>query len=330
MDLSELEASLKARRPAPIYILRGTETFFRRKAARLIAEAMEADGSELSAEAPDPARLDVRDLLDDLRTPTLFAPKRLTTVEPAGDFIVENWEILLTYADAPASAATLILVAEHLDARRNYAKALLKAAAVVDCAPLKDYQVPRWCMARAQAEGKRMNNAAAQLLVELAGVSLGELDGQIRNLAVYCNTRQTISDGDVEKLVGGDHARKVWALTDAVMQRAPAKALKALDRLQREPGAAEFRLIAPLAARLRDMIHVKRFAAAGLDADEIRKRLGRHPYAVKLLREAVTRVSFAELAAKYRLLLEADLEVKTLPARERPWIIQRLILSLCA
>lgn len=324
MDITKLQKALNDEGPAPIYLLLGPETFLRGEAVRTIKEAANADVVEL-----EPANLDPHWLVDDLRTPALFAPRRILIVEHAERFIMDAGDVLLRYLERPAATATLILTAESLDRRRKNPKALAGAAAVVECQAMKARDIPRWCIGRARTVGKRMDMTTVRLLVELAGTNLGQLDGQINNLAAYSAQRDTITYQDVEDLVGGDHAHKVWDLTDAMMKRDAPKALKTFDRLMREPGSAEFTLIPKIAGKLRDMLDVKRLSETGRTREEIRKTLGKHPYVVKLLQEAVRKLSAQELGAKYQLLLEADLDLKTLPNRERRWVAERLILRLC-
>ena len=327
MNLTAFENSLKTTAPPPIALIIGPERFFRGEAIRLITEAISnADIIEL-----DPRETDARALTDDLRTPSLFAPRRILLLDNAETIIIQSGELLAGYAAKPAANAHLVLVAEHLDARKKAAKALLACKSVIriDCAPLKERDVPQWCTARARLPGKRMDIPTARLLVELAGANLGRLDGQINSLAAYCEKRKAITRSDIENLVGGDHTRKIWELTDSVMNHNPAKALKAFDRLTREPGSAEFAIIPALAAKLRDMLAVKRMTDAGKTPDAIRAALGKHPYVIKLLQQVVRNTSQHDLAAKYTLLLEADVDLKTLPNHERKWIAERLIIQLC-
>ena len=312
-----------------VILVHGPEPFFRSKALADIREAAESGPDEVDILELEPEGLDIRSLLDDLRTPALFAPKRLIIVERADKFISESAERLIEYARSPASNACLVLIATSLDMRRKGNKALANAARAIPCPSIKDYEVPKWCVQRAQEYGKRMAPGAARHLVDLAGSRLGELDGQIRNLAAYVKDRPSITEKDIEQLVGGDFSRRVWDLTDGVMNRDPATALRALDRLMREPGSSEYRLLSALAARWRDMLRAKQMSRSGSDADEIRRALGRHPYATKLILQAVARVSFDELAKKHQLLLQADLDVKSCPSRQRTWVVEKLVLELC-
>lgn len=312
-----------------VILIHGPEPFFRAKAVAELKRAAESGQDEVDILELEPEGLDLRNLLDDLRTPALFAPKRLILVERAHKFISDSAERLAEYAGSPAPNACLVLIAGNVDMRRKGNKALANAARTIPCPAIKDYEVPKWCVERAQEYGKRMPLGTARQLVDLAGSRLGELDGQIRNLAAYVKDRPGITEKDVEQLVGGDYSRRVWDLTDGVMNRDPATALRALDRLMREPGSNEYRLLSALAARWRDMLRAKQMSRSGSDADDIRRALGRHPYSTKLILQAVAKVSLDELTQKHRLLLQADLDLKSCLSRQRPWVVEKLVLELC-
>ena len=328
MNLAEFENLLKSRRPSPVTLVSGTETFLRGEALRMIKQAAgDADLLQL-----EPATLEPGALINDLYTPDLFAPTRVIVIDGAESLLATALQTIAGYAAAPSSTAHLVLIVERFDGRKKENKDFVKAPSVmrVDCAPMKNHEIPRWCIERARAAGKRMDMATARLLVELAGANLGQVAGQIENLVAYCRERNTITRRDVEELVGGDHARKTWELTDAVMNRDAAKALKAFDRLTREPGSAEFALVPALAGKLRKMLTVKHLTDKGHSLKDIGRAIGsRHEYPVKLMQNAVRNSSLRNLVAKYQLLLQADVDLKTLPSRERRWIAEQLILRLC-
>jgi len=328
MNLPEFENLLKSGGPPPVTLVTGTDTFLRGEALRMIQHAAgDADLRRL-----DPAAIEPGALINDLYTPDLFAPTRVVVIDGAESLLATSFKTIADYAAAPSSTAHLVLIVERFDGRKKENKDFLNAPSVmrVDCAPMKNHQIPKWCIERARAAGKRMDMAAARLLVELAGTDLGQIAGQIENLAAYCRERDTITARDIEQMVGGDHARKTWELTDAVMNRDAAKALKAFDRLIREPGSAEFALVPALAGKLRKMLAVKRLTDNGDSLKAIARAIGsRHDYPVRLMQTAVRRTSLRELAAKYQLLLQADIDLKTCPSRERRWIAEQLVLRLC-
>ena len=173
-----------------------------------------------------------------------------------------------------------------------------------------------------------MDAAAAKLLVELVGASLGQLDGQIRSLVAFCKERQRITEEDVSKLVGGDRARQFWDLTNAITARYAPVALRALSRLMRDAESPGW-LVGKIGQELRRLIKVKELSDQRLPLEEIARRAGMQPWLAKKLLRAVRGVSAEELKANLRLVLEADVDCKTGGGRDS-WILERLVLKLCS
>jgi len=329
MTLAQLERRLASAPPALVYLVEGGEPFLRTEALRLIRGALARGGSPPEVREIRATETDIASLLDDLRTPSLFASRRMMIVEDAAGLVTHSTETIIAYARKPARNATLVLLTEGLKTNEQPLKALVKVVAHVSCPAPREHEVPHWCVQRARRHGKRMTLATARRLVDLAGTNLGQLDGHIRSLAVFVAQRSSISSDDVDGLVGGDHARRAWEISDAVLQRDAAAALRALDRLVREPGDGHLAVIPALSGRMSEAFAAKRLSESGQSPAEIARRLRRHPYFVKRLLESTNHLSYGAFADVFSRLLEADLEIKTLPNRERRWVLERLLLDLC-
>ena len=350
MNTNELERRLKSKSLEPVYVIYGAESFLRRQALAMIREAVGGPavaGGEPDIIELDAAGLDLAALFDDLRTPSLFAPFRLFIVERLERLISREKgakedekkkkgtkrksaiERLLEYAEHPARNTCLVLVAESLDRRRKAAQSVLKRLPSVECRPLSAGAIPSWCMERARRIGKQMDAAAGRLLVDLAGTNLGQLDGQIESLATLCSDRPRITEKDVTDLVGGDHARRIWDLIDAITARSAATALKALDRLLREPRSNASGIVAVISREFRTLIQVKESTEGGYTVAEIAKQLNKQDWLIRRKLETVRRMTGEELQRSLALLLQADVDCKTLPSRQRRWTVEWLVLRLC-
>jgi len=328
MNTFELTHSLKTGDLAPVYLIYGSESFTRTEALRILRAAAEKRNADVVEPAPE--GLEAEALLDDLRTPSLFAASRLVIVDGADSLISQSAELLLAYAEKPSRSATLALAAGTVDARRKNAKGLLAKSATVECSPVRAYEVPAWCVQRAKFHGKPLADlAAAKLLIDLAGVNLGQLDGRIQALAAYCRDKPRIRSEDVMDLVGGDHARTVWELARAVTSRKPSPALRAVDRLLREPRVKPHWIVASLARESRDISRTRRLYDEGQSAGDIAKRLGKPSWLMKRLLPVAQRADPKTLRRNGRLLLRADRDLKTRPSREEEWIVESLVLRLC-
>ncbi len=328
MNVAALEKSLKSGGPKAVYLIQGPEAFFRREALSLIRKAVTGDGDAADIRELEAEKLDPRDLLDDLRTPGLFAARRLIIVENADLLLRDTGDLLLRYAERPATNATLVLVATRLDARRKAVKVIMQKAVAVECPAMRQRELMSWCINRARRLGKRLRPDAARLLLDLAGRNLGQLDGQIGSLAAYCDRRAEITAEDVSNLVGGDHARDVWEIVRATTARSPTAALRALHRLRREPRSSPTAVIGSLGREVRDMWIVKRLLDAGWPKTEVQDRVLKPDWVFAAIVRTVKGVKEAELRVNHRRVLNADVECKT-TSRTNWWVVERLVLELC-
>ena len=112
MEFHELPKHLASGELAPVYLVAGPEDFLRTEAVRLIREKAARGKEPCDTAELDAAEGDPRKLLDDLRTPSLFAPRRLVLIENAA---------LLFDAGARAAAAICrtAVAADDAGARRR-------------------------------------------------------------------------------------------------------------------------------------------------------------------------------------------------------------------
>jgi len=345
MHFPELPKHLASGELQPVYLVFGPEDFLRTEAVRLIRERAARGKEPCDTAELDAAEGDPRKLLDDLRTPSLFAPRRLVLIENANLLFDERAiEPLLKYVERPSPRTTLVLVAGEVrkSARKKSKKPakepskpaahgkarLLRKITTVECPVVPQKALAGWCGQRARALGKPMEPGATALLAEMVGTNLGQMDGQIRNLISYCKERPRISEKDVSELCGGDRLWLAWELTEMILDRNAPQALRALDRFFRD-GDSPQGLLVPIGRGIRRMIVIKQLARQGLNEAEIARRAGMQSWLVgKLLRERKS-LSLAELKAKLHQVLEADLDCKTGGGRDT-WILERLVLRLCA
>jgi DNA polymerase-3 subunit delta len=344
MHFSELPKHLASGELEPVYLVSGPEDFLRGEAVKLIREKAARGNEPCDTTELDAAEADPRKLLDDLRTPSLFAPRRLVLIENAGLLFDQAVEPLLRYLERPSPRTTLVLVAgETRKSARKPSRQpkkeppkpaaqgkarLLRKITAVQCPIVPQKALAGWCVQRAHALGKPMDSSAAALLADRIGTNLGQMDGQIQNLIACCKERPRITEKDVSDLCGGDRLWRAWELAEMILDRNAPQALRALDRFIRD-GDSPQGLLVPIGRAIRRLIVIKQLARQGLHEAEIARRAGEPSWLVgKLLREKKS-LTVAELKSKLHQVLEADLDCKTGGGRDS-WIVERLVLKLCA
>jgi DNA polymerase-3 subunit delta len=344
MYFSELPKHLASGELEPVYLVFGPEDFLRGEAVKLIREKAARGNEACDMTELDAAEGDPRKLLDDLRTPSLFAPRRLVVIENAGLLFDQAVEPLLRYVEQPSPRTTLVLVAgETRKAARKPSRKpkkegakpaaqgkarLFRKITAVQCPIVSQKSLADWCVERARTLGKPMEQNAAKLLADRIGTNLGQIDGQIRNLIACCKERPRITEKDVSDLCGGDRLWRAWELAEMILDGNAPLALHALDRFVRD-GDSPQGLLLPIGRAIRRLIVIKQLVRQGLDEAEIAGRTGTPSWLVgKLLREKKD-LTIAELKTKLHEVLQADLDCKTGGGRDT-WIVERLVLKLSA
>jgi DNA polymerase-3 subunit delta len=242
----------------PVYALFGDEDFLKRLAReRIIASVLgEADPAfAVSAYAGD--KLEYSTVRNELDTLPFLAPCRIVVVENADAFVTAHRQALEQYVAKPSSVGVLILDVKTFADNTKLAKAIPDVAKIACKAP-PPFKLPAWCVEWAKTQHKKkLTPDAAELLVELVGLGMGQLNQELGKLASAVGTKLAIAIEDVETFVGRSKTADVWRIMDAVGEGRPGEALSILEDLFAE-GEDPMGVMGPLTSQLRKLATVAR------------------------------------------------------------------------
>ena len=200
-------------------------------------------------------------------------------------------------------------------------------------ATLRGFRTPRgdglrrWILDRASSQGMAIAPDAAAELADSVGGNLRVIASELDKLAVY-RWRETVSRDDVRRVVVYSRDANIFQTVDAVIEgRASAAMAQILRTL--DSGAAPVFIIAMLARQVRHLLLAKEMRGRGLASGEIGRALGIPEFAARRVMGQERRLSFGQLAAMHRELLEADVSIKRGEAGER-LAVEMLAASLVA
>jgi DNA polymerase-3 subunit delta len=224
---------------------------------------------------------------------------------------VERWRERQLEAVAAALAElppdlTLVLIS------RDKAPAKLRKAVKAADGEVHEFeapkarQLPSRLVADAKTLGFRLEPAAARLLVERMGTSPVRLQRELERLALWAGEGGEVGLADLQAMVADTSETAVWSLSDALLDRDPAAALRIGERLIAQ-GDNVTGLIYGLASRLRGACAAAAQLEEGAPPRQVEGSLKMHPYAAKQL---VARLRDADLE-DLRMATEtlADLEL---------------------
>jgi len=273
--------------------------------------------------------LDVSEVLDELRTASLFAARKVVVVKGADDFVSKNRSVLERYFDNPSGTGVLILTVRSWPANTRLAKKLTRVGKLITASAPKGWQLPRRLIEYAkEAHAKKLEPAAAELVVELAGDELGRLYGEIDKLAVFAHSQKTITAGHVESLIGHNRLYNTFSVIDACLNGQTAKAIERLREMFAKDRSAEYMVVGAFGYQFRRMFNAKRLLAQGLGPSQVAKQLRIWGGADRLFAQ-LRKLSLADIGQNLKQLAETDYAIKT--GRIKPQVAaEQIVLKLAA
>jgi DNA polymerase-3 subunit delta len=224
---------------------------------------------------------------------------------------VERWRDRQLDAVAAALGAlppdlTVVLVA-RAKAPAKLVRAVKEAKGEVhEFEAPKAREMPRTLVADANRLGFRLDPAAARMLVERMGANPQRLHNELERLALWAGDGGEVTASELDEMVSDTSESAVWALSDALLERDPGKALGIAERLIAQ-GENVTGLIYGLASRLRNACAALAQLEAGVAPKQVESSLAMHPYAAKQLLGRLHNTSLSDLHDATIAL--ADLEV---------------------
>ena len=321
-----------ARRPLqPIYVILGEDAYLRDESIRSITRQA-VGGSEielaLARVAGDRARL--ADVLDEVRTLPFLAKCRVVVVDTADPFITAHRKELEAYAEKPSKSGVLILSVKTFPSTTRLAKLVDKVGTTIECKPPAENLLPTWLIQLAQADGKvKLDDEAAQLMVELVGPEIGLLASEVGKLIVYVGDRKQIRRDDVARMVGSGRIDSIWETLDHATTGNTRAAVEDLDHLLAS-GEAPVRLLAAMASNLQKIHHAGQLRLARVDLKSACQAAGIYGRAVDKVARQHTHLGPGRVAGLPKLLLETDLDLKGNSTLTPRVVLECLMLKLAS
>ncbi len=224
--------------PKPVYALIGSDLFLQLDKLSLLLREL---GSDVQRNDFDGETADLAEVLDELRTFTMFAGSKVVVIRSAELFITRFREPLERYIPDPSGTGALVLRCSTLPANQRIYKLILKAGQVLDCNPPKD--LIKWATDRAkQYHQIQLLSDAGRMLCELVGDDLGRLDNELSKLALL-TFDQKISAALVSSSVSFQREQEMWDMTNQLAAGNTDDAVRRWRQLVQIDPTTEFRAV---------------------------------------------------------------------------------------
>lgn len=317
----------------PVVLIEGPELTLRDAALAELRDTVLAgalrefneDRFDFSVAGTDPA-----EVIGAARTLPVMAQGRLVLVRGLSDRRAEKFAdgALSEYLESPNATTCLVLEAETVDKRRAWVKRVGKIGRVIDCSgPNRPADVKRWIDARLAQRKVKTSGGVATALFEHVGADLDRLALEIEKLCLHAGDGGVLEVELVAELVGQLRPRALYELTDAIGERRLTSALRVVAELT-DQGEAPLALVGALANHFRRLMRAREMRP--LDAGEVQKRLGLHPFAAQKVVDQARRFDLRRLRACLDAVRRTDEALKGgVPIAPR-LAIERLVLAVCA
>ena len=318
-----------------VVVLHGKDAFLRLERGRQLESSLQERFGGVDRMDLDGTNAALADVLDNLRTPGLFAGHKLVVLENAEAFMgaEDRRRAMERYAENPCAEATLLMRCASGWRPGNFDKLVAKVGAVIKCDSPTPMEAVKWCAARSlrrhQAE---MEPAAAELLVEKLGPDLGRLDAELGKLAAAAARpgagTTKVTRAIVQEFTGLSREEQAWEIQGPVLEGRADAALIKLDELLRVSRVPEVMIGWSLVDLARKVHDASCLLSQGESEGAVAKALKLWGPASSSVVRAGRRIKPAAAARLFRMAVETDRATKNGTAPEPARAFEGLMVQL--
>jgi DNA polymerase III subunit delta len=175
--------------------------------------------------------------------------------------------------------------------------------------------------------GKKIDLAAAELLVNAVGYDLRRLSAEVDKAIAFIGAKPEVTRSDIEQVASTTATSSVFELSDALANRNAHAALRLLADLLGD-GESVFGIHAMSLRTVRDLIVARTMIDAGRGSlSDIARAVGRPDWQLKNLPRQARAFTSEELVDALRGAAEAEAQMKT--SRDSRLVFERWIVKVC-
>lgn len=284
------------------------------------------------------------DIHDEVSTASLFGSGggRIAHVENADTFVTEYRDRLEKLAVKESLRGLLLLEVKTWASNTRLYKLVDQHGFQIECKipqqqkgkSVDRRRVIKWLQFRAQQDHElKLENEAGELLIDLTGTKIGQLEQAINKLALYVETPGTITAPLVEEMIGGWKFKTTWDVISAAADGNISEALGQLDQLV-QAGEHPLGLLAQFSWSLRRFATATRIYEAAerrgqrISLEGAVKQAGFRYGEAKKAEQQLKRLGRERAAKLFQWLLEADLAMKGSHSARGHFVLEHLFLKL--
>jgi DNA polymerase III subunit delta len=325
ISVNEVIKQINKKNFFPVYLFYGEEKFQIDKAVSLLIEkAIDKNLIQLSVEKYSCNDVDSETIVTSALSIPMLAERKVIIVKDYEK--INDSKALQFYFQHPSQSTILILISETIDKRKGVFTKAVQNGIMVKSEFLKKGDIVNWIITKVSESGKTIEPQVAEMLFDLKGNSLLEINTEIEKLLTYALEKKSITAEDILVVTGSTKEFNVFELSNAIGRNDKIVTLQILENLLNQNVEPLF-ILAMLSRHFIILWKVSCLKKQTKGMNEIATMVQINPYFVKDYMAQTEKFSMARIEFCLKLLLETDLLLKSVNLSRR-LIVENLLCQM--
>jgi DNA polymerase-3 subunit delta len=313
-NFSSISADIKKKKFSPVYFFCGEEAYFIDELTDLLEEYalndMERAFNQTIVYGKD---VNARQIMEICGRLPLMAERQLVIIKEAQalSFKEDEEKQYLAYLKNPVKSTVLVFAFKHgtPDGRKKFGQEVKKKALYFESKPFYDNQVAPWIKTWVTNKKYRIDDQAADLLVEFTGNDISKLVNELSKLILNKQPGATITTDDIEEGVGLSKEYNSFELSNALAGRDITRAYRITNYFVANPKSGPMVLVLGNLQSFFGKLFIYR-QNRGEDDKELAAAMKVNPFFMKEYKAASKNFTDQKLEQIFYILEEYDLRLK--------------------
>ena len=320
-SILEVIPEIKKRKFKPVYYFFGEDSYNLTSALHILEESfiplLKSDFDKEIIYSEDKS---INDILGLATAFPFGSEKKLIIVKEAEK--IKDKKPLKDYAASPAEFTVVAFFHNGVitNLKSEPFKTLDANDFLFEAKELKGKNLVNWLISVAYEKGKNLSEENAQVLVDIVGENRSMLEDQLEKICVYLNKEKVITIESIQQVSSELKQFNIFDLQNAIGVKDKAKSITVANNLL-DNGAEPTFIIAMLTRYFTGLSKIPELKSKNIPDMEAARIVGTHPFYYPKYIRARNLYSDKKLVEVFRVLLKADVSVKTTSANEKTIIL---------
>lgn len=290
------------------YLLYGEENYLLKQYRDKLRNALVPEGDTMNYNYYTGKEFEIQEVIDQAETMPFFADRRVIFLEETG-LLKAGGEALAEFLLDSPEECVLVFVETSVDKRSKLYKTISSKGKICEFNIQPEETVRKWILTRIKKEGKNIDIAAMDALIERTGTDMSVINIELEKLFTYTLNKPAISAKDIEDIITVSTSAKIFDMIAAVAEKKQAKALEMYHDLLMHK-ETPFGILALIGRQFNLMLQVKELKETRYSSKTIAEKVGLSPFIEQKYERQASKFSYSKLRKALEACAKADEDVK--------------------